>query len=156
MFRLVLSLLLVAGLAAPAWAQAKKPKRCLTVAEMTTEQIVRHGVFLRELGTRCEEFTPGTKKLWTDFDTNFAARLKALTDKRKLVYQREFKDDWVKVMTYFDGRLVTHHRHVPLTRGTCDNVQERLQEVTKKGWKGFTEQAKILQNEVHQDYKICK
>lgn len=157
MLRLGVALLLVVGLSLPALAQSRgKPKRCLSPAEVTTEQIVRHGIFLREASGRCEEFTSGTWKLWKDFDTTFADRLKGQTDKRKQVYQREFKDNWVKVMTYFDGRLVTYHRHAPVTHGTCVNVQEMLQEITKKGWNGFAKQAKVVQNEVHLDYKVCK
>lgn len=153
-FRLVLAALLAAWVA-PAGAQVKFD-RCLSPAEALTEQLVRHGVFLREAGNRCDEYRPGTAKLWRDFDARFGARFKQQTDKRKKLFAKQFKDKASQVTTYFDGRLVTYHRHFPLTTAYCTNVEKLLKDVTKRGWGGFTDQAKTVQNEVLLDYKICQ
>lgn len=132
-----------------------KFKRCLSPAELQVEQLVRQGVFLRESARRCNEITPGSGKLWTDFDQKFGVRLKQQTDRRAKLFQREFKDDALKVRTYFDGRLVTYHRNVPLTIAYCENIDKMLIEVSKRGWGAFTKQSKVLENEVLLDYKAC-
>jgi len=136
--------------------QAEYKFRCLTDGEAQVEQLVRHGVFLREAGRRCDEVTPGTGKLWMDFDERFGTRLKSQTDRRVKLFARQFKNDAVKVRTYFDGRLVTYHRNYPLSLAYCTDVKQMLQEVNKKGWGGFTQQAKVVQNEVTLDYNSCK
>ena len=139
----------------PSSAQVK-PKRCLSGTEVATEQLIRHGVFLREASGRCDEYTPGTKAEWTKFDEANADRLRKQTDKRAKFFAKEFKADAQKVMTYFDGRLVTYHRFVPITPAYCRNVQEMLKEIGRRGWGAFTNQAKVVQNEVYLDYKICQ
>lgn len=136
------------------WAQVKF-KRCLSAAELQVEQVVRQGVFLREAARRCNEITPGSGKLWIDFDQKFGAKLKQQTDRRAKLFLREFKSDAVKVRTYFDGRLVTYHRNFPLTTAYCENINDMMEEVSKGGWGAFTKQAKLLQNEVLLDYKAC-
>lgn len=153
-FRLVVA---VAALALPAEALAQvKFKRCLSPAEIQVEQLVRHGVFLRESGNRCDEMLPGTAKKWKAFDERFGQRLKQQTDRRAKLFQREFKQDALKVRTYFDGRLVTYHRNVPLTVAYCTQANKMLDEVGKRGWNAFADQAKVLQNEVLLDYKSCQ
>lgn len=155
MLRFLLAAAVVAGIApGSAWAQVKF-KRCLSEAEIQVEQLVRHGVFLRESANRCDEMLPGTAKKWTAFDNRFGRRLKQQTDRRAKLFQREFRQDALKVRTYFDGRLVTYHRNVPLTSAYCTQANRMLDEITKRGWNGFTEQAKVVQNEVRQDYKVC-
>lgn len=154
LFRLVLAAVLAAA-PGGAWAQVKF-KRCLSPTEIQVEQLVRHGVFLRESAGRCNEVTPGSAKTWRDFDQRFGPRLKLQTDKRAKLFQREFRDNALKVRTYFDGRLVTYHRNVPITTAYCENVEELLTEVTKGGWGAFTTQAKTVQNEVLLDYKACQ
>lgn len=153
-FRSLVVAVLMAVWAAPAGAQIKFP-RCLTQAEVLTEQLVRHGVFLREAGTRCDEYKPGTYKMWQDFDARFGNRLKQQTDRRKKLFAKQFKDKATQVTTYFDGRLVTYHRHFPITAAYCTNIEKLLNDVTKRGWNGFAEQAKTVQNEVLMDYKVC-
>lgn len=138
-------------LAVPATART----RCFTEAEVLAEQLVRHGVLLREASGRCDEYLPGSAKLWTDFNQSFGPRLLQQTERRRKVFQREFANDWTRVMTYFDGRLVTYHRHYPLTLAYCTMINELLDENGKRGWKSFVEQAKTTQNEVLLDYKTC-
>lgn len=141
----------------PAGAWAQTPfKRCLTSSEVQVEQLVRHGVFLRDSSNRCDEMTPGVDKMWKDFDTNFGVRLKQQTDRRARMFDREFKGDALKVRTYFDGRLVTYFRNRPLTVAYCTNVKTLLTDVGKGGWGTFSRQAKIVQNEVYLDYKTCQ
>lgn len=147
---------LAVTLAIPAQALAQVSfKRCLTAQEVQVEQLVRHGVFLREAGNRCDDMVRGTAKKWKDFDERFGTRLKSQTDKRAKMFLREFKNDALKVRTYFDGRLVTYFRNAPLTTAYCTQANKMLDEVTKKGWAGFTAQAKVVQNEVLLDYKSC-
>lgn len=153
--RLVLVALLFAGWASPAAAQIKFT-RCLTQAEALTEQLVRHGVFLREAGNRCEDYKAGTAKMWTDFDAKLGPRMKQQTEKRKTLFIKQFKEKALEVTTYFDGRLVTYHRHYPLSAAYCGHVNDLLKEVGKRGWAGFSEQAKMVQNEVLMDYKVCQ
>lgn len=142
--------------AAPFEATAQvKFKRCLSDTEVQTEQLVRHGVFLRESANRCDEMLPGTAKKWKAFDERFGPRLKQQTDRRAKLFLREFKADALKVRTYFDGRLVTYHRNVPLTVAYCTQSNKLLDEVNKRGWNSFAEQAKVIQNEVLADYKAC-
>jgi hypothetical protein len=137
-------------------ALAQVKMRCLSDTEVQVEQLVRHGVFLREAGRRCDEVIPGTNKLWTDFDQRWGTRLKQQTDKRAKMFTRQFKDDALKVRTYFDGRLVTYHRNYPLSLSYCTDVKEMLDELAKRGWGGFTAQAKVVQSEVLLDYKACQ
>jgi hypothetical protein len=151
--RLLVAAVLV-GLSSSALAQVKF-KRCLSTTEVQVEQLVRHGVYLREAGNRCEEMLPGSAKKWKAFDDRFGPKLKQQTDKRAKLFQREFKQDALKVRTYFDGRLVTYHRNVPLTVAYCTQSNKLLDEVNKRGWNSFAEQAKVIQNEVLLDYKAC-
>lgn len=153
--RLALAAVLATLPVADALAQAKF-NRCLSTGEVQVEQLVRHGIFLRESANRCDEMLPGTAKKWKAFDTKFGSRLKSQTDKRVKLFSREFKQDATKVRTYFDGRLVTYHRNVPLTTAYCTQANKMLDDITKRGWGGFAEQAKVVQNEVHLDYKVCQ
>ncbi len=156
--RMLLSLTALAlALTLPAQAQQQsKFKRCLQPDEVVAEQLLHHGVFLRESGRRCNDMKPGTEKLWNDFEQKFMDKLKKQVDKHAKLFKREFKDDALKVITYFDGRLVTYHRHYPLSTVYCENVSRMLNDVTKSGWKAFDKQAKIVQNEIWTDYKACQ
>ena len=147
---------LAVALAIPAQASAQVSfKRCLNAQEIQVEQLVRHGVFLRESANRCDGMMPGSAKKWKSFDERFGPRLKSQTDRRAKLFQREFKKDALKVRTYFDGRLVTYFRNAPLTTAYCTQSNKMLDEINKRGWGGFTEQAKVVQNEVLLDYKSC-
>ena len=132
-------------------------KRCLTEAEVKVEKLVRHGIFLREGGNRCDaDYNPGTARMWKDFDTRFGPRLAQQTARRKKVFEREFKDKAVEVMTYFDGRLVTYYRYYPLSVAYCGQVDKLLKEATAKGWNSFSRQSEIVLADVVQDLKICR
>ncbi|MGE4278120.1 MAG: hypothetical protein AB7G62_00940 [Magnetospirillum sp.] len=142
-------------LATPALAQVKF-KRCLSPAEVKVEKLVRHGIFLREGGNRCDaDYNPGTAKMWKDFDTKFGTRLAQQTAKRKKLFDREFKDKALEVMTYFDGRLVTYYRYYPLSVSYCGQIDKLLKEATKRGWNAFAKQSEIVQADVVTDLKIC-
>lgn len=155
MIRTLILLAAIALSAGPALAQVKA-KRCLSEAEIKTEQLVRHGVFLRESGNRCDEYNPGTAKLWKEFDVKVGDRFAQQTAKRKKMFERQFKTKAVEVMTYFDGRLVTYYRHYPLGIAYCGNIEKLLKDIAKKGWNTFATQAETIQNEVRNDYKVCK
>ncbi len=132
-----------------------KPKNCLTSSELLAEQIVRHGVFLREASRRCDDMAPGSRAQWQDFDTRFGPRLARQTAARLRVFKREFPDDWQHAMAVLDGRLVTHHRNVPIDQPFCDNIQTLLQEDQRGGWNIFAKQAKSVQDEAILDYRPC-
>jgi hypothetical protein len=142
-------------LVTPALAQVKF-KRCLTQQEVKVEQLVRHGIFLREGGNRCDEdYNPGTAKMWKDFDSQFGTRLAQQTGRRKKLFEREFKANPIEVMTYFDGRLVTYYRYYPLSVAYCGHVDKLLKEVSRGGWNVFAKQSAIVQADVIIDLKIC-
>ena len=154
MKQLLFLTVLVVVLSAPG-AEAAKPKHCVTDRELLAEQAVRHGIFLREAGTRCDDYNPGTYKLWKDFDAQFGSKLLGQTNNRLKFFQREFPDDWKRLMNYFDGRQVTYFRNFPLTLAYCDMVEELLQNNQKGGWGSFVKQAKLAQDESRMDYKLC-
>lgn len=152
--RLILAAALSLSAAGPAVA---KVKRCFSAVEIRAEQEVRHGVFLRESANRCEgPWVVGMKPVWDDFALRFAAKLAKATDRRSKAYQREFPDRWPNVLTHADGRIVTYYRHFPLTRAYCENVNALVTEVGRRGWGGFSEQAKTIQNEVIGEVKACQ
>jgi len=137
-------------------AQAAKPKRCFSLAELRAEQEIRHGIYLREAAKRCDgRFLTGSNALWQKLETANATKFRAAMDKRTKAWQREFPEDWKDKINHADGRLVTYDRNVPLTQGFCDNIDELLQEMDKRGYGGFSAQAKLLRNEVIDDYKVC-
>jgi hypothetical protein len=140
----------------PVSAQAAKAKRCLSPPEIKAEQEVRHGIYMREAARRCDnDYVKGAYAMWQKFETANGAKFKAANDKRIKAWQREYPDDWQPKMNHADGRLVTFARHVPRTMGYCENIEEKLQDLDKKGYAGFTKQAKIVYNEVIDDYKVC-
>lgn len=149
-----LALLVLCALPPPA---AAKPKGCLTKAEMTTEQIVRHGVFLREASRLCDDSTPGSARIWQQFDTTFDPQLSAQTARRITVFKREFPQTWLQMMTYFDGRMVTNYRYNhPTNSPFCKDVMGLLQKIQTGGWGPFTRQAKVIQDNVRLDFKQCE
>lgn len=151
-------LLAAAMLLAPALAQAQqgKPRRCLMPPEVRAEQDVRHGIFLREATSRCDDkgLTTGLRAKWDAFEKQNAPRFQRAMDKRNKAFQREYGKEWQRIITYADGRLVTYHRHFPVTPGHCENIS-RLMKSLALGWQVFGEQAATVQNEVIEDYKVC-
>lgn len=154
MFRaaIVLALLL-----SPAAALAAKPKKCFSTAEIKAEQEVRQGIFLREAANRCNErLLPGARDRWQKIEAANGAKFRSSVDRRQKAWQREFPDDWKYQINYADGRLVTYARHVSLTEGFCDNIDELLQTIEKKGFAAFTKLSKVVRNQVTDNYKVCQ
>ena len=135
---------------------AAKPRGCLTRSEMVTEELVRHGVFLREASRLCEDRTPGGAKMWQDFDTTFDKQLSGQTARRITVFKREFPTAWLQMMTYFDGRMVTNYRYNHPTDGAfCKDVLALLKKNQRGGWGTFSRQAKVIQDNVRLDFRTC-
>ncbi len=153
--RLVLFAALAVLISSP--AAAAKPKKCFSLPEIRAEQEIRHGIYLREAAKRCDgRYLRGSNDMWQKFEAANATKFKAAMDKRKRAWEREFPDDWQYKINYADGRLVTYDRNVPLTTGFCENIDELLKEVDKRGYGGFSGQAKLIHNEVIDDYKVCQ
>ena len=140
----------------PPGPAAAKPKHCFSRPEITAEREIRHGIYLREAAQRCDgQYLKGSNEMWQKFEAANGAKFKLAMDRRKRAWSREFPDDWQYKVTHADGRLVTFARNVPRTQGFCDNIDELLKEVDKRGYGGFSAQAKLIQNEVVADYKVC-
>ncbi|CAA7626855.1 conserved exported hypothetical protein [Candidatus Terasakiella magnetica] len=154
---LILAVLPILMLLGATSAQAAKPKKCLSLPEITAEREIRHGIFMRESSNRCDgRFLRGSAQMWQKFEQANGTKLRAANGKRLKAWEREFPTDWRYKINYADGRLVTYDRNIPLTAGFCENVEELLQEVDKRGYAAFSAQAKLLQNEVVEDYKVCQ
>ncbi len=148
-----LALAVLCALPPPA---AAKPRGCLTATEMVTEQLVRHGVFLREASRLCADSDPGGVKLWTAFDSTFGSQLSGQTARRITVFKREFPKTWLQMMTYFDGRMVTNYRYNhPTDAAFCKDVMTLLTKNQRGGWGSFSRQAKTLQGNVRLDFREC-
>lgn len=150
----LVALLLIPGFAGPAWA---KPKSCFSATELTAEREVRHGIFLREAARRCQgRFLPNSRKMWETFEEANATRFRGAVAKRMQGWRREFPDDWQVKQIRSDGQIVTYARNQAVTPGFCSNVDDLLQANAKRGYGGFSAQAKTIRNEVVEDYKQCQ
>jgi hypothetical protein len=154
MRRFLTRLVLLLALLAPPPAAAK-PKGCLSTGELKTEQLVRHGVFLREASAACDSLKPGTRKMWADFDQSFSTQLSTQTKRRMTIFSREFPKTSKQMMTYFDGRMVTNYRYNQPSAPLCADVEKLLKKVQKGGWGQFALQAKTIQDNVRLDFKWC-
>lgn len=153
---LVPVLLSLTVLAAPVLA-APKPKKCFTLPELTSEREVRHGIYLREASRRCQgRFLPDSVKTWDTFEEANGAKFRAAVVRRLKAWQREFPADWQAKQNHADGSIVTYARNIPLTEGFCENIGELLTTIAKRGYGGFSAQAKVIKNEVVQSYKACQ
>jgi len=150
---MIRAILVACLLAAP--ALAADPPRCLKQSEVVTEQSVRHGIFLRELSSRCDKLVPGSAQLWRDFNKSFGDRLKKQTDAHNKWIQRQFGDEWKQAADFYDGRQVSAHRNYSINQPFCDDIKKLLDANQAKGWASFTRQAKVLQDEVVLDFKLC-
>ncbi len=153
-FRLA-GLALAAACLTPPPVLAAKPKGCLTSSEMQTEQLVRHGVFLREAANHCNDSKPGVGQMWKTFDTTYNTRLSGLTAKRASIFKREFPKNWRQMMIYFDGRMVTAYRNASFENLFCGDVQSLLTKIRRGGWPVFARQAKVIQDNVRLDFHEC-
>jgi len=161
MKRLILFAVSLSVVALPAMAQAPlapgaTPKRCLKEREVLTEQVIRHGIFLREASSRCESLESGSMRLWGDFNVAFGARLKQQTDNHNKWMQKQFGDDWKLAADYYDGRQVTYYRNVPINSAYCENIRKLLEANKSKGWGSFAKQAKALHDDVTLDFQLCE
>ena len=148
-----IAFLMVVSLTAPAFA---KPKGCLTKAEIGSDLIVRHGVFLRETSDLCNSYQPGIKDEWKEFDQSFGPRLKGERDKRERAFKREFPDTWLRVITTFDAKMVTYDRNIWFTETFCSDVKDLLDDNKKKGWGSFVTQSKVIRDMQKMEFKPCE
>ena len=154
MFRAVI---LVTFLLIPTAIQAAAPKKCFSLPEIKAEQEVRQGIFLREASNRCNErLLPGARDRWQKVETANGTKFRSSVDKRQKAWAREFPDDWKYQINYADGRLVTYARNISLTEGFCDNIDEILKAIEKKGFAAFSKLSKVVRNQVTDDYKVCQ
>ncbi|ARJ67515.1 hypothetical protein WV31_18555 [Magnetospirillum sp. ME-1] len=154
MFRAAIVLALVLS---PAAALAAQPKKCFSLPEIKAEQEVRQGIFLREAANRCNErLLPGARDRWQKIEGANGAKFRSAVDKRQKAWQREFPDDWKYQINYADGRLVTYARNISLTEGFCDNIDDLLQTIEKRGFAAFSKLSKVVRNQVTDDYKVCQ
>lgn len=141
----------------PAAAFAAAPKKCFSVPEIKAEQEVRQGIFLREAANRCNErLLPGARDRWQKIEGDNGAKFRSAVDRRQKAWSREFPDDWKYQINYADGRLVTYARNVPLTEGFCENIDELLQTIEKRGFAAFSKLSKVVRNQVTDNYKVCQ
>lgn len=148
--------ILVAAILIPAAAGAAAPKKCFSKAEIKSEQEVRQGIFLREAANRCNErLLPGARDRWQKIEGANGAKFRSAVDRRQKAWQREFPDDWKYQINYADGRLVTYARNISLTEGFCDNIDDLLQTIEKRGFAAFSKLSKVVRNQVTDDYKVC-
>ena len=149
----ILPVLLVAlCVSAPAWA---KPKGCFTKAEISSDQVIRHGVYLREAADRCNSYQPGSWVEWKAFDTAFGVQLRAERSKREAAFKREFPDSWLKDVTTFDAKLVTFDRNLPYNVAFCEDIKDLLDGLKKGGWGAFTKQSKKVRDQARMEFKPC-
>lgn len=148
--------ILVAILLIPG-AVLAKPKNCFSTAEIKAEQEVRQGIFLREAAGRCNErLMPGARDRWQKIEAANGTKFRSSVDRRIKAWTREFPDDWKYQLNYADGRLVTYARNIPLTEGFCDNIDDLLTAIEKRGFAAFSKLSKTVRNQVTDDYKVCQ
>lgn len=152
---LALSLLCLALAAGPALA---KPKGCFSGKEEVAEQVVRHGIRLREGAWRCEElgFAAQTMADWRVLDAQLAEQFAAQVAVRSKAFEREFEGQAQQQLRLWDGRIVGYFRHRPLTESYCRRLTDMLSEPRSRGWPNFKKQALAERSEVRIDYKICR
>lgn len=156
--KIVISCALIIGLIFSGVTAAAKPKVCFTKAEENAEQLVRGGLRMREGAAGCDgppwEFH--TKPIWDQVDQRYGAKFKQQTDIRRRAFQREFANDVENNEREWDGRTVLHFRFYPLSVAYCTEVKTNMENMLKKGWKVFVQQAQRAADEVEMDYEKCK
>ncbi|MFD2234642.1 hypothetical protein [Phaeospirillum tilakii] len=154
---LLSALLLSLAAPFPAWA-AGKGKQCFTDAELTAEREVRHGIYLRETSRLCQAggFLKDSFPTWEKFEEVNGARFRAAVGRRAKAWKREFPQDWQSKQTRADGAIVTYARNLSMVGAVCAQVDKELKEISKGGYGKFSARAKLLKNEVSDDYKPCR
>jgi hypothetical protein len=156
--RWLLSLFVIVSLM-PAVAQAQaNGSGCFRKAEQTAEQIVREGLRLREGARGCDgpPWNMRTLALWEEVDKRFGARFAAQTQIRQKAFQREFSDDADNRVDMWNGRIVLHFRHYPLSEVYCAGIKDMLEQTLKKGWGVLQRSAAKGAGEVEMDYRPCE
>jgi hypothetical protein len=150
-------LLLVSIMPTSALAQAQG-RGCFTKAEEAAEQIVREGLRLREGARACDgaPWHMHTLPLWDDVDQRFGPRFAAQTRLRRIAFQREFTGDADNRLEAWNGRIVFHFRHYPLSGVYCAGIKDMLEQTQKKGWGVLQRRALKAADEVKMDYRICQ
>jgi hypothetical protein len=140
-----------------AGAQAKS-RGCFTKAEQTAEQIVRQGLRLREGARGCDgaPWNMGTQSLWEDLDARLGAQFAAQTNIRRRAFIREFGDDANYQMDLWNGRIVMHFRHFPLSAVYCAEIKDMLEQAQKRGWGVIRSGAAKARDAVKMDYRPCE
>lgn len=154
------ALLVAVGFAvfAAAPAEAQQKRGCLTEREALAEQIIRHGVRLREGSGRCEAmgFAEGTTALWRDLEDQMAQFFRAEMDRRIRAFRREFAEHADHELLQWNGRIVAHFRHRPLDAIYCRRLSNQLAQFGATGWAAFKKQAENERGEVRMDYEVCR
>jgi hypothetical protein len=152
----IVALLVLCLTSADALAQAK-PRGCFTKAEESAEQLVRGGLRLREGALGCDgpPWEAGTRPLWEQIDRQFGSRFARQTQIRQRAFEREFAKDAENRLQVWDGRIVFHYRHYPLSATYCANLKDMMEKMLRVGWAVFARQAATARDEVKMDYKPC-
>lgn len=159
--RLMLTIPVIAGFlfdVAPAMAQAAGQERgCFTKAEETAEQIVRLGLRMREGAKACDgpPWNARTQSTWEQLDQRFGSQFAAQTAVRRKAFQREFADDADNRLEMWNGRIVMHFRHYPLSDVYCTSIKDMMQQTLTKGFGSLKKNAAKGADEVKMDYRLC-
>ncbi len=134
-----------------------RPMECFTKAEQRAEQMVREGLRLREGAIGCDgpPWRAGTRPLWDDIDRRFGGQFAAQTRVRERAFRREFAKDAENRLQMWNGRIVMHFRHYPLSETYCAGIKDVLQKMQKGGWRAFTGLAAKAKDQVKMDYRPC-
>ncbi len=155
--RRVLVFVAVLAVLAPTADAVAKARGCFTKPEMAAEEMVRHGLRLREGGETCdgEPWNEHTKPLWEAVDKQFGPQFKQQTEIRRAAFMREFEFDAEHKLTQWNARIVFYFRHYPLSAGYCGAVKKMLTDMQSKGWPMFVKQAHFARDEVRMIYEPC-
>ena len=93
--------------------------------------------------------------MWTDVDARLGARFAAQTNIRRQAFLREFSDDADNRMDMWNGRIVMHFRHYPLSAVYCAEIKDMLVQTQKRGWRVIQTEAAKGRDEVKMDYRPC-
>ncbi len=136
---------------------AAKPLGCFRHNEMNAERIVRHGLRLREGANSCDRppWNVPAMPLWKDVDARFGPLFARQTQVRKAAFEREFGNSAWDRLERWDGRIVMHFRHYPVTHVYCRGILDQLKAVQRGGWNVVVKQAEVAPDEVRMDYRPC-
>ena len=154
---IVASAAAIALLLAPCADAIAKPRGCFTKAEQRAEEVVRHGLRLREGGEGCDgpPWEAGTKPLWEAVNTQFGPQFAQQTDIRNKAFLREFANDAEHKLNQWNARIVFYFRNYPLSPVYCASIKKMLTEAPQKGWRDIVKQAHYAADEIRMTYEPC-